>query len=151
VSNNISNLISSIIITTITITKMKKKTKKSNKDSGHTSIKAIVLVVLSTLFTSFGQILMKYGTKNMGSFNEIITNVPLISGFIIYGIAAVFLVMSLREGHLSVLYPFIALSFIWVTIASIVLFNDYVSILNWLGITSILVGVSLIGYGAQHE
>lgn len=110
--------------------------------------KAILLIIICTIFTSIGQILMKIGSENTSSFLEIITNIPLILGFVSYGIGAVLLIISLKNGELSLVYPFIALSFIWVSILSIYLFNEHVSVLNWLGLTAILVGVSLIGYGS---
>ncbi|MGV8150725.1 MAG: EamA family transporter [Candidatus Woesearchaeota archaeon] len=113
--------------------------------------KAILLVITCTLFTSIGQILMKMGAAKTGSFFDVITNVPLILGFLSYGIGAVLLIISLKYGELSLVYPFIALSFIWVSILSIYLFNEHVSVWNWLGLTAILIGVSLIGYGSSKN
>jgi len=110
---------------------------------------AIILVISCTILTSIGQILFKYSSGRLDSFHSIITNVPLIFGFLIYGIAAILLIMALRTGHLSVIYPFVALSFIWVTLASIFLFKENVHMLNWLGIASIIIGVSFIGFGSQ--
>ena len=127
---------------------MKKNTKKKNEAIKKNNKLAIILVIICTIFTSVGQILMKIGTANTGSIIEIITNIPLILGFVSYGIGAVLLIVSLKYGELSLVYPFIALSFIWVSIASIYLFNENVSIINWLGLTAILLGVSMIGYGS---
>jgi multidrug transporter EmrE-like cation transporter len=125
------------------------KSKKANNNVDYKNNKlAIILVIICTIFTSVGQILMKLGTAKTGSILEIITNVPLILGFVSYGIGAVLLIISLKYGELSLVYPFIALSFIWVSIASIYLFNEHVSIFNWLGLTAILIGVSMIGYGS---
>lgn len=124
-----------------------KKRKKANKIEKNNKM-AIILVIICTIFTSVGQILMKTGTERTGSIIEIITNIPLILGFISYGIGAVLLIISLKYGELSLVYPFIALSFIWVSIASIYLFNEHVSVFNWAGLTAIMLGVSLIGYGS---
>lgn len=125
-----------------------KKNKKSNKTEKKNNKIAIILVMICTIFTSAGQILMKIGTERTGSIIEIITNIPLILGFVSYGIGAVLLIISLKYGELSLVYPFIALSFIWVSIASIYLFNEHVSLLNWGGLTAIILGVSMIGYGS---
>jgi multidrug transporter EmrE-like cation transporter len=119
------------------------KNNKNNK-------KAIILVVICTIFTSLGQILMKIGSANTNSIIQIITNIPLILGFIAYGIGALLLIISLKYGELSLVYPFIALSFIWVSIASIYLFNEHVSLINWGGLTAIIIGVSFIGYGGEQ-
>ena len=120
------------------------------KNSTKRVIKPILLVILCTLFTSTGQIFWKFSSNNLDSFISIITNVPLIVGFIIYGLGAILLIISLKYGELSIVYPFIALSFVWVSIASIILFDDTVSIINWAGIASIILGVSLIGYGGSR-
>lgn len=114
-----------------------------------TDKKAIMLVITCTILTSIGQILFKYSTARMDSFYAIITNIPLILGLIIYLMASVLLIVALRSGHLSVLYPFVALSFVWVTLLSIFLFNEHVATHNWLGIIAIIIGVSLIGMGSS--
>lgn len=127
----------------------KKEIKKSKAIK--TSFKAIILVIFCTILTSAGQILWKISTSKIEGFDiiSLITNIPLILGFISYALGAILLIYSLKEGELSVIYPFIALSFIWVTLTSIFLFHEHVSLLNWLGITAILIGVSLIGYGSD--
>jgi multidrug transporter EmrE-like cation transporter len=123
---------------------------KTNKISiTHKSLKPILLVVLCTLFTSSGQILWKLGAGNLNSFIEIITNIPLIMGFVCYGLGAILLIISLKYGELSLIYPFIALSFIWVNLASIFLFGEFIAVINWVGIAAIMLGVSLIGYGGS--
>ena len=133
------------------------KKSKHNTKSKHESVskiakntpKAILLVVLCTFLTSTGQILWKIGANNVGTVSSILSNWPLLLGYLAYGLGAGLLVGSLKYGDLSMLYPFISLSFVWVNIASIFLFGEYISVLNWLGITAILVGVSLIGYGSS--
>lgn len=124
-----------------------KNRKKTNNTEKKNNKLAIILVITCTIFTSVGQILMKSGTERTGSIFEIITNIPLILGFVSYGIGAVLLIISLKYGELSLVYPFIALSFIWVSIASIYLFNEHVSLINWAGLIAIILGVSMIGYG----
>lgn len=121
----------------------------SRKKITHKSLKPILLVVLCTLFTSSGQILWKFASKNLNNFTSIITNVPLILGFVCYGLGAILLIIALKYGDLSLVYPFVALSFIWVNIASMLLFGELISIINWIGIIAIMLGVSLIGYGGS--
>ena len=111
-------------------------------------LKPIILVICCTIFTSLGQILWKFGSKDISGIYSIITNVPILLGFLSYAIGAVLLIVALKYGDLSLVYPFVALSFIWVNIASIFLFNEAVSIINWIGVLIILLGVSLIGYGS---
>ena len=122
----------------------------NNKNISSSSLKAIFLVVLCTIMTSAGQVLWKLSTKNINSFFSAITNPLLILGFVCYGVGAVLLILALKRGNLSVLYPIVALSFVWVTIVSIFLFSENVNVYNWLGVLAILFGVSLIGYGSSR-
>jgi len=111
-------------------------------------IKPIIIVILCTIFTSIGQVFLKIGSSRISNFISIF-NLPLIVGLISYVLGAVLLIIALKYGDLSLIYPFIALSFIWVTLLSIYLFNEHVLLANWLGILCILFGVSLIGLGGR--
>jgi multidrug transporter EmrE-like cation transporter len=110
--------------------------------------KPIIFVIICTLLTSSGQILWKTAARNIGDISSILMNIPLWAGFVCYGLGSILLIIALKYGELSVVYPFIALSFVWVTLASIKIFSEPVSLANWLGIVSIIIGVSLIGYGS---
>ena len=110
---------------------------------------AIGGVVFCTLLTSLGQLGWKLGVDSLVlTFVGLITNWPLIIGFIFYGIGSILLILCLKHGELSVLYPFLALSYIWVLLLSIFVLNETVSTINWVGVGSLLVGVSFIGRGA---
>lgn len=113
------------------------------------NIRPILFVIVCTFLTTVGQILLKYASFRLHSFSDIFTNYYLFIGFFVYGVSAVLLIVALRSGELSVLYPFIALGFIWVTLFSIFLFNEHVSLFNWIGMFAIIFGVSLIGYGGS--
>lgn len=114
-------------------------------------LRPIIIVILCTLFTSAGQIFFKISSRNLDSFMAIITNVPLYLGFLLYAIGALLMIISLKYGELSVIYPFISLSFVWVNILSIMLFGEFVSMINWIGVVGIILGVSLIGYGTSKR
>jgi multidrug transporter EmrE-like cation transporter len=130
--------------------KHKKQISKENKKQSNNNRKAIITVIICTLLTSAGQVLMKYSTDGMNSLFAALTSIPLILGIIIYAIASVLLITALKDAELSLVYPFIALSFVWVTLASIILFHEHVSVVNTLGIFSIIIGVSLIGQGGRR-
>ena len=52
------------------------------------------------------------------------TNLPLLSGLVLYGLSTVLLVLALKDGELSLLYPVIALTYVWVTVLSLVILHD---------------------------
>lgn len=110
---------------------------------------AIGLVVFATIIGAFGPIFMKRGSKKFRlNFKDLITNYELMLGIGFYGLATILFVPALRGGDLSVLYPFISLSYIWVSLLSSRLVNEKMNKVKWLGILFIIIGVSLIGLGS---
>ncbi len=111
---------------------------------------SILLMVLCTFLTATGQLFWKISTKNLEfSILSLITNYALILGFVLYALAAVLFVIALKYGDLSVLYPIIATSFIWVSLISLFFFNEALGFLKIFGVISILGGISLIGKGSR--
>ncbi len=109
---------------------------------------AIGLVILGTIIGALGPILFK---KGAGEFSlnplKMIKNYYFIIGCFMYGLSTVPFILALPGGELSVLYPFVALVYIWVAILSIKILKEKMNLLKWLGIICILIGVSCIGLG----
>ncbi len=112
---------------------------------------AIVLMVLTTALTSTAQIFYKIGAEKL-SFDifSIIFNVHLIAGLSLYAVGSVLMITAFKGGELSVLYPIIATSYIWVGLLSLILFNESLNTLRWLGIFTIFFGIVLIGLGSKR-
>jgi len=79
------------------------------------------------------------------------TNVPLVAGYALYGINTLMLVLALREGELSMLYPIIALTYVWVTLLSYALLPEKPNALKNIGITAIVAGVAVMGRGGRKS
>jgi len=62
---------------------------------------------------------------------------------------AVILVIALKHGELSVLYPIIAMSFVWVSFLSIIFLNEIMNIWKWAGVITIILGICFIGKGGS--
>ena len=106
----------------------------------------ILLVILATFLTAAGQLLLKQASQKIEwDFIALITNYSLIAGIIVYAFSLGLLFLSLKFGELSVVYPLMALSFIWVTLISIIYFKELVTTTNMVGIGLIFVGGMLIG------
>ena len=58
-------------------------------------------------------------------------------------------VLALREGELSVLYPIIALTYVWVTLVSYIRLHEPPNIYKNVGVMAIIAGVIVIGRGAK--
>ncbi|MGV8118709.1 MAG: EamA family transporter [Candidatus Xenobiia bacterium LiM19] len=115
---------------------------------------SIIKVIICTLIISVAQVLYKIGSARL-SFDlySIVTNVPIIAGLFLYFIGALLLVWALKKGDLSILYPFLALSYVWVPLFSMLLLPvpERMNVLKWSGVLVIIAGVSLIGVGSSVE
>ncbi len=113
---------------------------------------AIIIVFLTTLITSLAQVFIKKGLTGFElTLPFILSDYSLITGWVLYALAAVLLIIALRLGELSVVYPVIASSFIWVTILAAIIFHDVIGPLKIAGITLIIIGISLIGLGGVRK
>ena len=113
--------------------------------------KAIVFIVLCTIFTSTGQILWKLGLSNITDLFSYI-NIPLILGFVSYGIGLLLMLAAFEKGDLSVVYPILATSYVWVSLFSPLIFpTDSMNMWKWVGVLVILVSVSILGYGSTKK
>ncbi len=103
-----------------------------------------------TLLGAAAQILMKIGMTNFKLEPlALLTNFPLIAGYALYGLFTLLLVIALREGELSLLYPIISLGYVWVTGLSYFFFHDQLNTPKSIGIVSIMIGVAVLGQGGK--
>ena len=117
-----------------------------------TKLWAALLVLFTTLLTSSAQILYKLGSANL-TFDiiKILTNYYLLAGIFLYSIGGILMIVSFRGGDVSVLYPIIATSYIWVSFLSIRFLGETMNIFKWLGVITIIIGIIAIGYGSKHH
>ena len=113
--------------------------------------KGIVLMLFCTLFTAFGQLFLKYGSQRFSwTWSGIVLNPPLLVGLMLYGIGSVLLLIAFRHGALSVLYPFVSLTFIWVFLIAMVFFGESLNSFKINGIIMIIFGITFIGGSQNH-
>lgn len=110
-----------------------------------TKLSAILLVIISTIFISAAQVFYKLAADNFTFSFQLIYNYNLFIGLILYGIAALFLILALKRGELSRIYPMIATSYLWVAILSMIIFQEAINSFKWIGIMLIIVGVAILG------
>lgn len=97
------------------------------------------------------QLLFKLAVRNLvPTPMGLLTNFPLIGGLACYGFFMIAMVLALREGELSMLYPIIALSYVWVTLLSYGLLNEPSNVYKNLGILTIVIGVGILGRGGKR-
>jgi multidrug transporter EmrE-like cation transporter len=113
---------------------------------------SIALVFLCTLFGAAAQVLIKQGANALASGSPLamVTNPTLVAGYSLYGLSTILLVLALRDGELSILYPVISLTYVWVTLLSLSVFKETVNAWKLSGIAVVVIGVALIGRNSKQ-
>jgi multidrug transporter EmrE-like cation transporter len=95
--------------------------------------------------------LIKFGANSLESTNplDMLTNPPLFFGYALYGFATVLLVLALRDGELSILYPVISLTFAWVAILSVLILGETLNPYKLVGVSIIILGVAVLGRNSR--
>jgi drug/metabolite transporter (DMT)-like permease len=110
--------------------------------------RALWMMIAFTIFASVGQTFMKTGANQLFenfSLSVLIHDTPLQIGLTLYICGAALAVLALRHGELSVLWPIISLSYVWVAILAKILIHESMSPLKIAGIAVIIVGVAIMG------
>ena len=112
-----------------------------------------IILGISILLAVAGQLLMKRGMMLFGAFpvSQLLYKlVPmLLNPFVFFGLAcfgasAVFWLVVLSRLELSLVYPMVSVAYILVALASMIFFKENVTLMRWLGILVIMMGVFLI-------
>ena len=107
-----------------------------------TKLHGIVLIFFCTLFTSSGQLILKYGVTNNQYF-------AIALGLGLYGSGFLFLIHGLKHGEVMTLIPILATSFIWVVLFAHLFFQESLTILKILGSLLIVLGIITITRGGK--
>jgi len=114
-----------------------------------TQLWAVALVIIGTLIGAVGSLCFKIGSAKLSrSIKLNLKNYILFVGFLLYTIAASMYVFALRGGELSILYPLVSTTYIWITLLAFYFLKEKLNKWKWLGITIIIVGVTFIGLGS---
>lgn len=108
---------------------------------------AIVLIVLATIIGSVASLFLKIGADNFSfhkNHNLFLKNLYIVLGFFLYGISAVFGILSYKGGQLSILYPITALGYIWTTILAIYFLKEKMNVYKYIAIILVILGVIVI-------
>jgi drug/metabolite transporter (DMT)-like permease len=114
-----------------------------------------LLVCLCTVIGAAGQMLMKAGAQAQTQDDALhmllaIFRTPaLFAGFALYGLSAALLVVALKYGELSILYPVIALTYVWVTALSVIFYSETFNPTKMLGLGAVVLGVAVLGMSGK--
>ena len=110
----------------------------------------MLLVFTCTLFGAVAQLLIKSGMNHFKpDLMALVTNVPLVVGYSFYGLNAALMVLALKDGEMSQLYPIIGLTYVWTTLLCYTVLGEPSNIYKNVGITIIVIGVAVMGLGGK--
>jgi uncharacterized membrane protein len=105
-----------------------------------------MLVFACTILGSAAQLLIKTGMSHFSPHAlALLTNMPLIAGYTLYGINTLMMVLALKNGEMSLLYPIIALTYVWTTLLSYTVLGESPNFYKDVGIITIVAGVAVMG------
>jgi multidrug transporter EmrE-like cation transporter len=113
-----------------------------------TPISSILLVLTASFIGSFGAVFLKSGAGRLRlHWHALVFNWRLIAGAVAYIISSIFFVAGLRNGELTILYPMVALGYIWTLIWSRLFFGEPLTRYKFLGIALIIAGIFCLTLG----
>ncbi len=115
----------------------------------------IIIILIGIFFASAGQILWKMGMSGIGPLTSlsmtsafvVALNPWVFGGIICYGLSTIFWLIALSQADLSFVYPFIALTFVIIFIASYFIFHENMSFQRILGASVIITGIIILVRG----
>jgi drug/metabolite transporter (DMT)-like permease len=120
-------------------------------DEGEKLMKPILLLLLSTVSASLGQVLFKKGVMTTGEVTlkgsvigellRLFFHPAVFSGLILYLIGTVLWLIALSKTTLNFAYPFTALTFVLVMLSSKAIFLESIPPLRYFGVVLIILGV----------
>jgi len=116
---------------------------------------AITLVITCSIIGTIAQFAFKNAAIYSNSNKEwysIFMNPYLVCGYLLYGVNLFLLTIALKKAELSFIYPFIGLTYVWVSIFSPLLFpSEKFVFVRLVGVFLIVIGISFIGIGGKNE
>jgi len=111
---------------------------------------ALALMIIITFIFTIGNSMLKRAADNFSwDIMASIFNVYLIGGLFLVFVGGILFIIALKHGELSILYPIISLSFVWVALFSHFIFGELLYLWQYFGIFIIILGVAFLGVGSK--
>ena len=117
---------------------------------------ALILVSISVVGASIGQIVMKQGMNQVGEIGSIrqlfslrtllviFTNKYVLSGMICYGFISILWLGAMSTLNISFMYPLLSLAYVVTAVAALIFLKESITIWQWAGILLVVGGCFLI-------
>lgn len=106
-------------------------------------LKGILIMLCSSLMTCTGQLMWKLTAVREQHL------VFLASGFLLYGLGAVCMMLALRCGELSVLHPMLSFGFVVAIFLGAAVLGEVITLTKIVGILLIILGMVFLGRGGS--
>ncbi len=122
-------------------------------------VRAILLLLTAITLGACGQICLKVGVNavNSGGSASALTILRgiftpyVLAGFVLYGLSSLLYLVAISRLDLSYAYPFVALSFVMVTVLSWRILGETLPLLRVVGLVLILGGVLTVAASYRAE
>ncbi|MFW5867381.1 MAG: EamA family transporter [Armatimonadota bacterium] len=120
-------------------------------------VTAIIMLLVSVSLGAAGQICLKYGVTLLGEGASPLVIIKgiftpyVFGGFVCYGLSSLIYLNVLSRLDLSYAYPFVALSFVVVTVLSWHLLDETLPLLRIVGLVLIMAGVLTVAASYRAE
>jgi len=120
-------------------------------------MKIILLALAAPVIGTLGQMLLKYGMGQVGSItrsdfdspislaSSIFMNRWILMAIPLYIIGFIIWLIVLWKLDLSYAYGFLALTYVLIPLASLLIFNENIPVMRWVGIGGLCVSIVIIG------
>jgi drug/metabolite transporter (DMT)-like permease len=118
------------------------------------NVKAIASIIVAVCFSVAGQLWVKKGINLMqgldfdksliGAYARILLSPYVMVGTLTYCISIFFWLYALTKVELSYAAPFLALTYIFIVLASWMFLGESVSLMRWVGVIVVSVGVLIV-------
>ena len=116
----------------------------------------MIKLVLFAFVIAVGQLMFKRVSMGLNGIQgldaialRLATDPLFILALMLYGSATILWVLALREVPLSIAYPFTALAFVLVPLASAALFHETLGARYFIGLAFVVGGVWILGSGVK--
>ena len=112
------------------------------------SLISVISLIIASALGATGALFFKLSSSKVHlDIMSVLTNWRLYLGGFFYLTSTFFFWYVLKNNHLSVVYPFVSLTYIFVELLSMKFLGEKMNMYKWAGIVLIVVGVSFIGIG----
>ncbi|MGP8245488.1 MAG: EamA family transporter [Bryobacteraceae bacterium] len=113
-----------------------------------TPFSSVVLVLAASVIGSFGAVFLKLGAARWKGDIWGLVSWRLALGVGLYLGSSVIYTMGIKHGQLSVLYPMVALGYVWALLWARLFFDERFTRQKQIGLGLVLIGVVCVGLGS---